>query len=120
MGIECSVTRRDYRDNPDVLFAPLSKALPNAKWAGVKWMRGRVERVCPLVWPVPVSVEPDQAMVEMREIVRVMLFLDEQDLPRAGASGQMRAQFLAVPNLSYNKMNQNTNVFEAFIDSETV
>jgi hypothetical protein len=81
--LECSVTRRDYRDNPDVLFALLSKALPNAEWAGWKWMRGHVERVSPLVWPVPGSVEPDQARVEMREIVRVMLFLDEQDLPLA-------------------------------------
>jgi hypothetical protein len=76
-ALECSVTWRDYRDNPDVLFALLSKALPNAEWAGVKWMRGNVERVSSLVWPVPYSVELDQARVQMRYTVRLMLFLDE-------------------------------------------
>ena len=54
--LECSVTRRDYRDNPDVLFALLSKALPNAEWARVEWIRGRVERVTPVVWPIALPV----------------------------------------------------------------
>jgi hypothetical protein len=31
--LECSVTRRDYRHNRDVLFTLLNKALPYAEWA---------------------------------------------------------------------------------------
>ena len=42
-----------------------------------------MERANPLVWPWHGSVEPDQARVECREIARLMLSLDEQDLPVA-------------------------------------
>jgi len=83
--LECSVTRRDYRDNPDVLFALLSKALPNAEWARVEWIRGPVERVrVSHIWPIAFRVEPDLARADIRNTVRFMLFLDEQDLPEAG------------------------------------
>ncbi len=81
--LECSVTRRHYRDNPDVLFTLLSKALPNAEWARVEWIRGRVDRVSPLVWPIALPVEPDLARGQMRNTARLMLGLDEQDLPVA-------------------------------------
>jgi hypothetical protein len=65
--LHCSVTRRDYRDNPDVLFTLLSRALPNAEWARVEWIRGRVEGANPLVWPVGVPVAPDLARPHLRD-----------------------------------------------------
>ena len=79
--LHCSVTRRDYRDNPDVLFTLLSRALPNAEWARLEWIRGRVERANPLVWPFALPVQPDLARAEIRNCARFMLSLDEQDLP---------------------------------------
>jgi hypothetical protein len=78
-----SVTRRDYRDNPDVLFTLLCRALPNAQWARAEWTRGRVEFANPLVWPFAFPVQADLARAEIRNTARFMLGLDEQDLPVA-------------------------------------
>jgi hypothetical protein len=79
--LHCSVTRRDYRDNPDVLFTLLCRALPNAQWARAEWTRGRVEFANPLVWPFAFPVQADLARAQVRGIARLMLGLDEQDLP---------------------------------------
>ena len=82
--LHCSVTRREYRDNPDVLLTLLSRALPNAEWARLEWIRGRVELVSPLsVWPIFFPVAPDLARPHLRDTARLMLGLDEQDLPVA-------------------------------------
>ena len=72
--LEMSLTRREYQQNPDILFARLNEALPQNKWATLQWTCGQVESaVRELFPPYYISVTCEEAKKELRDVTRSVL-----------------------------------------------
>ncbi len=79
--LKMSLTRCAYRENENILFALLNQALPQDKWAILKWNPNPVESAFPTLFAHnSISVNYEDAQKALQNITRSMLYLDDDDI----------------------------------------